>query len=46
MEIVKWKFLRKLSSGNLINVYKFPLDDFHPSNPSDIVHLSEMPQES
>ena len=45
MEIVKWEFLRKLSSGNIINVYKFPLDDFHLLHPSNI-RSSEMPQKS
>jgi hypothetical protein len=31
----------KLSSG--INVYKFPLDNFHLQEPSTIIELSEMP---
>jgi hypothetical protein len=30
----------------LINVYKFPLDNFHLQNPSTIIQSSEMPTKS
>jgi hypothetical protein len=29
---------------NKCTVYKFPLDNFHLQYPSNIIHLSEMPQ--
>jgi hypothetical protein len=35
----KWKWA-------LINVYKFPLDNFHLQNPSTIIQLSETPTKS
>ena len=37
---------RTCSWLGLINVYKFPLDNFHLRYPSNVIHSSEIPTES
>jgi hypothetical protein len=54
MEMIEWKFtflinLRLLDltrNSCEINVYKFPLDNFHLQYPSTIIESSEMPTKS